>query len=142
MDTGSTKGRGVYANRTFQEGETVEESLVVLFQIPFSELPESIENYVFNWGKLADTEESSALALGFGSMYNHNDPANMRYEADPARQTLRFIAVQAIAKGEELTINYNAIGGGSIWRDNNWFERMDVAPITTHEDQDDGSVGE
>ncbi len=38
-------------------------------------------------------------------------------------------ATRDIAAGEELTVNYNAHGGGAEWSDNAWFERMGVEPL-------------
>ena len=102
---------------------------MILFQVPFAALPEELKKLVFNWGVLANTTDSQALALGFGSLHNHDNPSNMRYVADPENLTLQFFAVRDIKAGEELTINYNAIGGGACWSDNNWFERMNVEPI-------------
>jgi hypothetical protein len=62
-------------------------------------------------------------------MYNHANPANMIYRADPVALTLVFTAVRDINREEELTINYNARGGGSVWRDDNWFEREGISSI-------------
>ncbi len=70
-----------------------------------------------------------AIAFGYGSMYNHANPSNIRYTADNQQVTLVFAAVRDIAKHEELTINYNAEGGGHTSSDDNWFERNDVVPL-------------
>jgi len=128
-ETGTPKGRGVFAGRDYRAGGLVEESPVVFLETAFDELPDVLRKMVFNWGVLSGNPTSHAFALGYGSLYNHDNPANMRYEADPQRRLLRFVAVRDISPGEELTINYNAVGGGAEWRDDNWFERMSVAPI-------------
>lgn len=128
-DTGTAKGRGVFAGRNFSANEIVEICPVVLFKCAFDNLPPEAKTLVFNWTVLAGQANTHALALGFGSMYNHNNPANMRYEANPTAQLLRFVAVHDIKKGEELTVNYNAYGGGAIWHNDNWFERMGVTPL-------------
>jgi hypothetical protein len=62
-------------------------------------------------------------------MYNHANPANMSYQADPVALTLVFTAARDINRGEELTINYNARGGGPVWHDDNWFEREGISSI-------------
>ena len=130
-DTGTEKGRGVFAARSLVSGEIVEVCPVILFQIPFFSLPEQLKTLVFNWGVLAGipNTETHALALGYGSMYNSDNPANLRYEADQQGSLLRFIAVRQIAEGEELTVNYNAVGGGAEWHDDNWFDRMKIKPV-------------
>jgi hypothetical protein len=128
-DTGTAKGRGVFAARTYTRGEVVETCPVVVLRMPFSSLPDEMKTLVFDWEVLAKVPNSHAFALGYGSMYNHNNPANMRYEADRQHSLLHFISVRAINEGEELTVNYNARGGGAHCDDDNWFERMNVKPI-------------
>ncbi|MDQ4121619.1 MAG: SET domain-containing protein-lysine N-methyltransferase [Acidobacteriota bacterium] len=131
-DTGTAKGRGVFASRAFRKGEIVEISPVVLFQMQYNSLPKVVKTLVFDWEMLAGKDRNHALALGYGSFYNHNNPANMRYEADSENNLLRFIAVRDIDVDEELTINYSAEGGAPISNeenDNNWFEDHKVKPI-------------
>jgi uncharacterized protein len=128
QNTGTAKGRGVFAQCDFASGTIVEECPVILLSMAFGLLPPEVQKVVFNWGVLANADYSTdcctALALGYGSLYNHDNPANMRYVANPANGTLRFIAVRDIRAGEELTINYNAVGGDAIWNDDNWFDNI------------------
>lgn len=128
-DTGTVKGRGVFAARPIKSGETVEIALVIVLRIPFPMLPQDVQRMVFNWELLANVQGTHALALGYGSMYNHDNPANLRYQADPTTDSLHFIAVRDIAADEELTVNYNATGGAAEWHDDNWFQRMKITPI-------------
>jgi SET domain-containing protein len=96
------KGRGVFARQFIPEG-TVFERVPVLV-IPEDEIleqPGMLSHYVFEWGK-----GTVALALGFGSMYNHSFNPNARYD-DVGRQTKIFTALRDISAGEEVTINYN-----------------------------------
>ena len=131
-DTGTAKGRGVFANRDFEKGEVVERCPVLLMPIPLQQLPEEVKSLLFSWRRLAGTPQiRHALALGFGSMYNHDNPANMRYEAERYNQVLTFITVRRVAKDEELTINYNAGGGGPASTNDNWFRRRNIKPLTT-----------
>jgi hypothetical protein len=75
---------------------------------------------LFHWDQLANVPDTRALALGYGSLYNSANPANLRYEADASQQVLRFIAHRDIRADEELTINYDG-DGGAEWQDHNWF---------------------
>ena len=102
---------------------------VLVLRRAFAKLPREIKTYVFDWSVLAGEPGTQAIALGFGSMYNHANPANLRYEALREEALLRFIAVRAIAEGEELTVNYNGHAGAPQWHDDNWFERMKITPI-------------
>lgn len=127
-DTGTAKGRGVFAAQDYEEGAIVEESPAIVLSSSYEDLPNDIQRLVFSWDKLAgDDGSTQALALGFGSLYNSANPANMRYEADKGATIIRFIAVREIRAGEELTINYDAVGGGSHWHDHSWFERQKIA---------------
>ncbi|WP_437586282.1 SET domain-containing protein [Sorangium sp. So ce1000] len=128
-DTRSPRGRGVFARRDYAAGEIVERCPVIIIEQPFASLPGILRTIVFNWAALAKTGESSAIALGFGSMYNHDNPANMRYEATDEPHALVFSTVRPVAEGEELTINYNAVGGGPSWEDNHWFDRHGIKCI-------------
>jgi hypothetical protein len=128
-DTGSVKGRGAFALRDFTEGEIVEQCPIIILLRPFEQLPPRLKTIVFNWGNLAKTNPSQALALGFGSLYNHDNPANLRYEAMPDNEAIHFIAVRSIYKDEELTINYNAGGGSHVSEHDTWFKQHNIAPL-------------
>ena len=130
-DTGTDKGNGVYARRSFGEGETVEIAPVLVMKAAFSSLPAALKTYAFDWTALTGIPGRQALPLGYGSMYNHANPANLRYVADPRAGVMRYVAVRKINAGEELTINYNAKGGGHVCDDDNWFERQGVAVINS-----------
>lgn len=129
-ETGTPRGRGAFASRAFTCGELVEACPVVLFEpLPERRLPMDIKRIVFGWGKLLRLQRPRpAIVLGYGSIYNHSNPAGMRCEADPANNVLRFIAIRDIAVDEELTINYNSIGNG-ISSEDSWFDINGVTLI-------------
>ena len=91
------RGRGVFANRTFAEGETVE----VCPTVEISEGGGDLAAYLFE----STTEGMFLVVLGFGMLYNHSSEPNLYYfqENDAA---LAFVAQRQIDKGEELTISY------------------------------------
>ncbi len=98
------KGRGVFARRPIREGEEIERAPVLV--IPIDEVENGEEStrlmdYYFVWGR-----GTYALALGYGSLYNHSYQPNARYD-DVAPQTKVFTALRDIATGEEITVNYN-----------------------------------
>lgn len=97
------KGRGVFARVLIPEGTVFER--VPLLVIPAAEVLEGEDNrvlhdYVFEYKK------DVALALGYGSLYNHSYNPNARYD-DAGRQIKEFRALRDIHPGEEITINYN-----------------------------------
>jgi SET domain-containing protein len=98
------KGRGVFARRAIREGEEIERVPVLV--LPAAEADDAtgwdgLVGYCFVWGR-----GTLALALGYGSLYNHSYHPNARYE-DEGRQTKVFIALRDIQPGEEITVNYN-----------------------------------
>ena len=102
--------------------------MIILLR-PIDQLPPRLKTMVFNWGNLTSSSPSNALSLGFGSMYNHDNPANLRYEASVENESMRYFAVRDIKKDEELTINYNAGGGSHISDNNSWFEGRGIKLI-------------
>jgi SET domain len=124
--TGTIKGRGAFAGRAHQAGEVVETCPVVAFGGKLSGIPQDVQRILFDWGTLTDTGRAYCLALGYGAMYNHDNPSNLRFEADEQAQTIRFIAVRDIAADEELTINYNAHCGAHTSDEDTWFDARGV----------------
>jgi hypothetical protein len=129
-DTGTPRGRGVFAGRAFKQGDVVEDCPVVPFDpLPDRRLPMDIKRIVFGWGNLLGLQRRRpAVVLGYGSMYNHSNPASLRCEAVAGNLVLRFVAVRDIAADEELTINYNSIAN-SVSENDAWFETNGVKLI-------------
>ncbi len=125
-ETGTPKGRGVFAARPFGAGEVVEECPVLLFKKPYEVLHRELKNFVFHWPVPEGAASTQALALGYGSLYNHANPSNLRYETDTERRVMRYVAVREIAADEELTINYNADSGAPTSEDEWWFEEKGI----------------
>lgn len=94
------RGRGVFAAEPIPEGTEFERVPVLV--LPIDEVEASdLADYAFLWGK-----STVAIALGYGSLYNHSYEPNARYE-DAGVRTKVFIALRDIEPGEEITINYN-----------------------------------
>ncbi len=130
QDAGTEKGRGVFANRNFAQGERIEAAPVLILLKPFKELPPRICEIVYNWQTLTQGDTpSSGLIYGCGSLYNHNNPANMRYEANADDNIMYYFAARDILKDEKLTVNHNAAHGDPVSEDDNWFKEHDIKPI-------------
>lgn len=98
------KGRGVFARKFIPRGTEFEKVPVLVFpadEVLNGEVGDVLASYVFEWGK-----GTVALALGFGSIYNHSYSPNARYD-DVGRMTKVYTALKDIEPGEEITINYN-----------------------------------
>jgi hypothetical protein len=126
---GHAEGAGVFAARRFSPDETVEECPVVLFRKPYEALHKELKTVVFHWPVPEGAAATQALALGYGSLYNHANPSNLRYETDAEALVLRLVAVRSIKPGEELAINYSADGGAEVSDEDWWFEEKGIEPL-------------
>ncbi|MCL6096467.1 MAG: SET domain-containing protein-lysine N-methyltransferase [Patescibacteria group bacterium] len=112
-------GRGVYARCDIQKDEIIEKCPVI--EVPkhdMANLRESfLVTYFFYFGK---NKERLAVALGFGSIYNHTHKPNAEYQIKPVEGCIDFIALNDIKKDEEITINYNP--GIPKNKSSLWFE--------------------
>ena len=100
------KGRGVFAERNLKRGEIIESCPVIVLpaeEVDAFELTQ-LYNYYFAWG---EASEEAAIALGYGSLYNHSYTPNAEYRKDFDNSLLKYICIRDIQKDEEITINYN-----------------------------------
>ncbi len=104
-------GRGVYAKNSIKKGEIIENCPIIkVSEHDADNLKESIlVTYFFYFGK---KKEQLAVALGFGSIYNHSHNSNAKYKINPLENTIDFIALKDIKKDDEIMINYNPAKGG------------------------------
>ncbi len=128
-DTGTAKGRGVYAAETIEVGEVIEECPVVQLTSPFGDFPIELRRIIFDWEDLAGMKNIGVIALGFGSLYNHDNPAKARYQASEDGIMLHFIANERIEKDTEITINYMNCSGMSAPGENEWFRMAGIDPF-------------
>lgn len=97
-------GRGIFAARKIKKSETIEVCPVILLKNEGPKLRKSeLYHYYFLW----DNQSDAAIALGFGSMYNHSYRPNATYKKHIKDKAVEFIALENIDKNEEITINYN-----------------------------------
>lgn len=105
-------GRGVFARRRIAAGRIVERVPVILIPTEqvygcseMARMAARISWYVFAWG-VDEDRPHVVVALGYGSLYNHSYTPNLTFRCI-APDAMEFRSSQAIARGEELTINYN-----------------------------------
>ncbi len=116
-ETGTSIGRGVYAVDAIPAGAVVEIAPIILLEVAQQPFPQAIRRLVFNW-----SQAHFAMALGYGSIYNHADQPNLRYSRDLEQRIIRFTALRDIQPGEQLTISYNQTAAGKAPRERGWFE--------------------
>jgi uncharacterized protein len=128
-DTETAKGRGVFASRDIAKGELLEVCPVVIIKARWSEMPQDLQRIVFDWSYLTKSEPASCVVMGWGSLYNHSNPANVRYAALADELCMQFMSSRDIHAGEELTINYNQTGGDIHSTKDIWFEKTGITPV-------------
>ena len=98
------RGRGVACREAIARDTLIE--LCPAIVLPPADLQRvhdsRLHDYYFLWEEPGET----AIALGYGSLYNHAEDANADYEMDFAAQTIAIIAQRDIAPDEEITIDY------------------------------------
>ena len=99
-------GRGVFSREAIAEGTLIEICPVVV--LPPEQLPTihdtKLHDYYFLWGW---EDNECAIALGYGSLYNHAYDPNARYLVDIDHDAIEIIARRNIQAGEEITVSYN-----------------------------------
>jgi uncharacterized protein len=94
-------GRGVFAGRPFAKREVIE--VCPILRLPTDTPGVGTEDYVFRWGRLGS---ELAIALGYGSLYNHSPAPNAEFTARFGRSDIVFRALRDIAAGEQILIDY------------------------------------
>ena len=113
------KGRGVFTAKKIPAGSHIESCpVLVLSKKDTTRIHKTkLHDYYFLWG---DTGKS-AIALGFGSIYNHAKKANADYAMDLENKSIDIFATKKIAAGEEITINYME---GGVQESELWFKEQ------------------
>jgi len=116
------KGRGVFCNQDIRKDEIIEKCHMLV--IPAKDVDNvsatNLVDYFFNFNR---DENSKAIALGFGSLYNHSLYSNAAYILKIESKIIEFYALEEIKSGTEITINY---GGEKGKEYNIWFESRNI----------------
>jgi SET domain-containing protein len=96
------KGLGVFATSRIETGEVIEVCHVVVEAEKNIADGANLDRYVYEW-----TPGNCAVALGYGSIFNHSYDPNAVFVTDKAKGTITFTARRPIDEGQEITINYN-----------------------------------
>lgn len=91
---------GVFALSPIKPGNIIEECPILLV----SDDDIALEHYWFSWRNTPI--EQTAIALGYGSLYNHSQDPNAVAEQDYRRKIIAIVALKPILPGEEIFISY------------------------------------
>ena len=112
-DTGTAKGRGVFARKNIAKGEMIECAPVVI--VAEADVPESggaPDGYLLDW-EPEEKGQEHCMPLGYTMLFNHDKDGNLYLENDYEAMTITSYAARDIKAGEELTWNYDC----DIWFD-------------------------
>jgi SET domain-containing protein len=98
-------GRGVFAVKTIEAGEIIEECHFILLEQNFEDIDNNLKEYVFSWPKNSLSAKSSVV-LGNGSIYNHSKNNNADWKTVIEKNIFQFFAIKKIKEGEEICTNY------------------------------------
>lgn len=102
--------RGVFARRDIQPDEVIEVCPLIVGKDNGAQI---IEDYKF-WMP----NKKSAVALGYGSLYNHREMPNASWKIRPRRREMVITADEPIPKNKEIFIHYG----------DNWWSTRDSKP--------------
>jgi SET domain-containing protein len=98
--------RGVFCKSPLRKGDIIEKCPLILFK---NEEAQWVKNtclfYYYFITKQSPFEV--ALAMGYGSIYNHQYPCNAAFSFIENASVLLIKALKNIEPGTEITINYN-----------------------------------
>jgi uncharacterized protein len=99
------RGRGIFAKRRFDADEIIEVCPVIALSERDADSLNAtgLYEYYFGWGK---DGKWAAIALGYGSLYNHSFTPNAEHRKNTVDETISIVAVREIAAGEEIFIRY------------------------------------
>ncbi|MGB0682582.1 MAG: SET domain-containing protein-lysine N-methyltransferase [Magnetovibrionaceae bacterium] len=107
------KGRGLVANRSLREGQTLEWSPVIAF--PAEERPDLDQTALFPYYFVRQTDyrdkperAEGLIVLGLMTLCNHADEPNAAVDwlEEPEGPAARLVALREINQGEEITLRY------------------------------------
>jgi len=108
------KGRGVFCKNRIKAGSLIETSLLLV--LPPQDYPAishtRLSDYIFHFDK---ETRLTAMALGFGSLYNHALYPNAYYTIDHTSRVITYFAAEDISRGTEICINYDGSPGSEEW---------------------------
>lgn len=110
-------GNGIFAFKNIEKNEIIEECPIIILNSDDTIKidPTNLYNYYFSW-----ENNWSAIALGYGSIYNHSYEPNAVYEKDFINNKIIFRALKNLYTWEEILVNYN-------WNPNKkekvWFDK-------------------
>ncbi len=115
------RGRGVFAGQAIKPNDLIE--IAPLLIIPAGDLKAIKDTVFYDYYFLWPGEEHTAcMALGYGSLYNHNPVPNAKVIFDVECLNINIICIKNIEIGDEIFINY--LSDNNSKNDSLWFNEV------------------
>lgn len=100
-------GRGVFTTEEIPKNSVIETCPVIITnESDLAKIHDTkLHDYYFLWG---ENQDQAAIALGYGSLYNHSDVPNADFEMEFESGFIIIKAIRKIKAGEEIRIDYHA----------------------------------
>ena len=98
-----TMGRGVFANKQFATGDTIEicpAAVIGKVQDIAPDVLALMKTYIFGWNDYV------LICGGFGTFYNHSEIPNSSWVFDQDAATITFTALSDINSGDQIFFDY------------------------------------
>jgi len=102
------RGRGVACIHPIPQGSIIESCPVIMLSAADTQVihDTKLHDFYFLW----DIDlKTSAIALGYGSLYNHSKTPNADYQLNDETQEIQFFAISDIKAGDQILINYQTL---------------------------------
>ena len=107
-------GRGVFCADDIAPDTLIEVCPVIV--LPKRDLKRVHDSRLHDYYFLWEGEGETAIALGYGSLYNHADDSNADYEMHFREETLHVVSKRGIEAGEEIRIDYtDGVDRSTLW---------------------------
>lgn len=112
------KKRCVHCAEDIEKGSLIELAPVII--IPKAQVDVINKTVLYDYYFVWDMHEGSiAIALGYGSLYNHSDEPNADFEVQLSDGYISFRATKDIVAGDEILVDYISLkdAGAQLWFD-------------------------
>tara|TARA_B100000745_G_C20151207_1_gene394675 strand:+ start:1538 stop:1951 length:414 start_codon:yes stop_codon:yes gene_type:complete len=110
--------RGMFATQKIAKDELIESCPIIY--LTEEDYPLAKQTTLLKYYFLNEPENRSAIALGYGSLYNHSYEPNATYKKRLEEGFIDFYAIKDIGPNEEITVNYwygNPDNKKKLWMD-------------------------
>lgn len=94
-------GNGIFATKKLRKKQLIDTCPFIFVEHEEDLYMGEIDDYLFGL-----TPIKSMLVLGTGSIFNHNERANVEYKFDMRKKVVMFFAKRTIQPNEECFIHY------------------------------------